>query len=81
MRPFRSCIPVSAINKESEVQYCTFVLLVIPRLESSFALLTIQVKQESNTLDMRNAALNTVQKQNSMDQKVVKSLATEMDGF
>lgn len=30
---------------------------------------------------MRNAALNTVQKQNSMDQKVVKSLATEMDGF
>jgi len=79
--PFRSCIPVSAINKESEVQCCTSVLLVITLIESTFALLTVQVKQEANALDMRNRKLNTVQKQNSMNQKVLRFLATGMDGL
>lgn len=80
MRPRRSCIPVSDINKESEVQYGAFVLLVIPLMESSFALLRVQVKQEANALNMKNTDLRTAQKQNSTDQKVVKALS-HWDGW
>lgn len=50
-------------------------------MESSFALLIIPIKQESSALNMKNKELNSIQKQNSTNQKVVKSLAAGMDGL
>lgn len=60
VRPFRSYTPIPAINKESEVQHCTSTLLVIPLIETSFTLPTIQ----ENTVGMRNTELNAVQSRN-----------------
>lgn len=42
---------VSALQKEPEVQYYSSVLLLTSLMESSFALLITEVKQESNAWD------------------------------